>query len=890
VRQNVRQETKVLMTRAQVSWREWVGAGLLLGAAACGGVGAPSDPGSDKPRDRPRSDTDLRSSKTALQRAEDCPDLLTKIQEDAITKLDLVVAQRKDAIDEYLEGGGYAGGFAGGGVFGGVTPIGPGIAVDEGVAVGAPAPSRPVPGTSNAGASIGALGGAAVGGSAGGAAGTSSMSPVAPPVGQGPTFDAPSDADESAREPGADPIGASDTNTQVAGVDEADFVKLVDSGKGMFLLHGSSLRKLTTFPAEALSLATGELKVEGNASELFVTDAGKAVVFSQTWGYGHPPSGAARSPNYCTPGWCGGGESFTKITVADVSGDTPKAVREIYYRGDYISSRRYGDVVRVVLQSYNRHSGLFEPDIEWSDAWGRPYEREQIEEQLDQWRDRTAGAIQDTTLADWLPVIQEAKNGALVDVEPACGSYYVPQPGISEYGLTHVLSINVSDTNAAVGGVTVLGQASTVYSSLARLVLAQPDYRWLESGSNFGFVDQQRTTLHTFELDAAQTKYLASGWVSGHLPPHNPQFGIDVADDHTLRVATTGSVRANPQAQPGAEDFWQTKLENRVFTLRQSGEELSIVGRSENLGHVENGETIHSARFVGDRGYVVTFRRTDPLIVLDVATAESPKVLGEIEIPGFSQYMHPLDESHLITFGQSGSGGSQLQLFDVSNPKSIPQPKLLDLGQSWSELANNHKAFTFYAEQSLIALPISGNFFMSELGYYRPSAGLKVIQVDAQSGFTLLGSVDHSGLYQEQRCIVCDAGGGCYAACSMPIEVRRGHFVQGEDATYVYAISYGGVSVSDVDDLSKPIKTVVLPQPLTDGNPWYKTPGGGFEGGGFTMGGSSGVGGARPAGIAVAPSPVSTPAAPPVANPPSMLPVVDAGVVEADGGTDTKQP
>jgi hypothetical protein len=885
------------MGRRQVSWKGWMSAGLLLGAAGCAGVepSESSGPSAKPAGEKPRSIADLSSSKTALQRAADCPDLLTKIQEDAIAKLDLVVAQQKENIDAYLDNpGGSPGGVAAGtgGFAGGVTG---GAAIPPQTGVPRPSPG-PVAGV---GGTVSGLlgGGVAVGGSAGGGGvptggvatpgGTGSGQDPVAPGGSAPPRDSNSSGG-SANEGGGEPIGASETNTQVEGVDEADFVKLVESGKGMFLLHGSSLRKLTTFPAESLSLTAAELKIEGSPSEMFVTDDGTAVVFSSVWGYGHPPSGAEGSPGYCTPSWCGGGHSFTKITVADVSSATPKAQREIYYRGNYVSSRRYGDVVRVVLQSYTGYaSDLYSPSVDWTDAWGRPYEREQIEEQLDQWRERTADSIRDTTLADWLPVVQEVKDGKLTDVEPACGSYFVPQPGISEYGLTHVLSVDVSDNAAAVGGVTVLGQASTVYSNLERLVLAQPDYRWLDGSRTFGFIEQQRTTLHMFALEAEQTSYLASGWVPGHLPTNNQQFGLDVAADHTLRVAASGRVRANPQAEPGAEDFWSTTQDNRVYTLKQAGEELSLVGKSENLGHYEQGETIRSSRFIGERAYVVTAVQRDPLIVLDLGQ-EQPRVLGQIEIPGFSMYVHPLDADHLITFGQSGSGGSQLQLFDVSDPASIPQPKLLDLGQSWSELANNHKAFTFYAEQNLIALPISGNGFVPELGYYRPSAGLKVIEVDAQRGFTLLGSIEHATLYQEQKCIVCDlaVNGACYSACSVPVEVRRGHFVESADATYVYAVSYGGVSVSDLDDMSTPIKTVVLPQPTSDGSSWYGTQGGtgGFVGGGSSIGGTFG-GGLVGGGVEIATPPGTAPVPTPDAKPTMDAVASDAVPAERDAGS-----
>src|SRR5690606_4365566 len=150
--------------------------------------------------------------------------------------------------------------------------------------------------------------------------------------------------------------------------------------------------------------------------------------------------------------------------------------------------------------------------------------------------------------------------------------------------------------------------------------------------------------------------------------------------------------------------FWQREPKNHVFTLKQKDAALEAVGKSEPFG--KPGESVQSARFIGDRAYVVTFLQIDPLVVLDVSKHEEIPILGEIEIPGFSQYMHPLDDTHLITLGQNAERGVQLQLFDVTDPMNLPEPKVLDFGDGSSEGQYNHKAFTFFREQSLLAIPL----------------------------------------------------------------------------------------------------------------------------------------------------------------------------------------
>jgi len=822
----------------------WLSTGLLLGTIGCGDTGIgdptqteakedPSNPASGAPgtsNAKPGSGTPVTSNpgtpgKTppaqpgspgttgnpvvpvstvlaSLSAAVDCTDLLTQIQDDAIAKLKIQVELYKKRPPT-------------GGVMtpGGVRPGGIGFA-DAGVASGpreefasddddssdsAPAPTSPqAPGGGNS-AGLGSADSAATGGKGSSA-----------------------------------PTGASDTNKQVDNVDEADFVKVVETGKRIYILHGNTLQKLDAWPAAQTKLAGKPLTVEGSPTEMFVTDAGKAVIFSSVYGYSqgggsYPGKGPFAGDIACSPEFgCGGGYggSTLKITVVDLAGD-PKTERELYYEGNYVSSRRYGaansDVVRTVVQSYSRYNGLYAPDIEWNDAWGRPYDQEDIDSQLAEWEKRTTGSIRKTKLNEWIPVGKEVVAGKLVDIEPDCDSYFVPEPGLSDYGLTTVVTLDLSKPSTPVGGVTIVGASSTVYSNASQLVLAQPDYRWSSLG-DFGITDGQQTALHVFTLAGADTKYTASGWVPGNLPTRNPQFGIDVAADGTVRVATTGMVRDNPKAKPDSEDFWKQHTESYVFASRVSGDKLNQVGKSPALGKLN--ETIQSARFVGDRAYVVTFRQIDPLYVLDVANALLPTVLGEISIPGFSEYMHPLNATHLITFGQSGQGGVQLQLFDVTNPKSLPAPKTLSFGSgSSSELSYNHKALTVF--EGVLALPVYNYAYQPNRTSYQ--SVLELVKVDPSTGFTKLGTVDHSRLYANNglgvMCGFCDAT-SCYDyACSYQPELRRGHFVKGDGKTYVYSFSFAGVLVNDLAALAKPVAQVGLPAPVFTSNPpWHTSP------------------------------------------------------------------
>src|SRR5262249_27985778 len=244
---------------------------------------------------------------------------------------------------------------------------------------------------------------------------------------------------------------------------------------------------------------------------------------------------------------------------------------------------------------------------------------------------------------------------------------------------------------------------------------------------------------HKFRIAASpkETRYVGSGTVPGHVLN---QFAMDQWYGY-LRVATTRGRVPDPNVRSSVSVLAETENGN-----------LTRIGAIDNIAP---GEDIRAVRFDDDRGYVVTFKKTDPLFVLDLYQPSRPAILGELKIPGFSTYMHRIDPEHLLSIGFDANDhgdfayfdGVILQLFDVkepTDPKLIHKEKIGTRGSS-SEAATNHLAFNYFAEKGLLAIPMTicegggdgrnGN----ELAF----SGLLVYDVSVQRGFTRLGGVDH---------------------------------------------------------------------------------------------------------------------------------------------------
>lgn len=248
---------------------------------------------------------------------------------------------------------------------------------------------------------------------------------------------------------------------------------------------------------------------------------------------------------------------------------------------------------------------------------------------------------------------------------------------------------------------------------------------------------------------------------------------------------------------------------NHVFVLKQVDAAFEEIGRVLDL---IKEESIYAVRFIEDRGYVVTFEELDPLFVIDMKTPAAPTVLGEVEIPGFSLYVHPIGNDHPLTIGKEtedqGMGplpiGLNLQIFDVSTPtQPVLKHKHVFEGDAYaySEAENNHKAFVYNPDLGVVVFPFVAT--VDDGTSLDIHATLEVFSVDITNGFTKLGAPNHDDFFEGtmwEWCLEDNVFG---------VAMRRGLFID----DYLYSISYGGLKVHAMQDLSTPVGAVDLSMP-----------------------------------------------------------------------------
>lgn len=321
-----------------------------------------------------------------------------------------------------------------------------------------------------------------------------------------------------------------------------------------------------------------------------------------------------------------------------------------------------------------------------------------------------------------------------------------------------LVGININGDNEA-DIQTFLGAGTYLYSSEKNMYIATNE---VEYDENYKVINT-KTKLMKFELNNGKIIYKAKGKVEGSV---NNQFSMDENGDN-FRIATTiGEIWSNQNTS------------NNLYVLNDKLEEI---GKIEGLAE---GEKIYSVRYMGSKAYVVTFKQTDPFWVIDLSDATNPQILGEVKLPGYSVYLHPYDEKHIIGFGydtkENGTrvtnNGLKLVMFDVSdftNPQVLFQIAVGDSKYTYSELLYNHKSAIFSKEKGIMAFPINS------------SSGLKtnsravIYKIDLENGFSLQGEIGTiSNNYEE--------------------EVRRIVFVNGN----YYTLSYSQVRVADMDSLN----------------------------------------------------------------------------------------
>ncbi len=338
--------------------------------------------------------------------------------------------------------------------------------------------------------------------------------------------------------------------------------------------------------------------------------------------------------------------------------------------------------------------------------------------------------------------------------------------------------INLDKINDQINISTVLGSGENIYVSENNIYIAGSNYTGDAS-------KEGKTSIYKFSLNKDSTKYVTSGVVKGTLLN---QFSMDESKEYFRVVTTEGN-----------------NTKNNLYILNN---DMKTGGAIEGLAP---GERIYSARFMGDRAYMVTFKQTDPLFVIDLKNPEAPKVLGELKIPGFSNYLEPYDDNHIMGFGQDtvyvNEGGTIMakpvgmkiamyDVTDVSNPKEQFQTKV-EGNNSYSSLLNNHKALLFSADKNLLAFPVSyANVNKPEnIGGFQ---GAYVYNVDLVNGFVLKGKVTHKDMKT-----VGDNSEPYYFGSEIDRELYIGNIL--------FTVSNGVIKANNLQDLKEVSRLVINP-------------------------------------------------------------------------------
>lgn len=448
----------------------------------------------------------------------------------------------------------------------------------------------------------------------------------------------------------------STTNIQVEGVDEADIIK--NDGQDIYLVKGDTVRIVKAYPP---SVMHEESKIDfGDDSfypqELYV-DGTRLVVIGQSsnWYDIMPMKSAMIMPPYYNT-------SQTKIFVYDITDKAnPKELRHVAFDGYYNTSRRINNQLYLVLNASPNY---------W--VW------DQIK-----------------TGENLLPTFVDG-DGTPQAMAGCADIRYFPGYSMPQYLITASLDISKADSD--INRNVLLGSSDNVYSSATDLYVASTAYDYQRYTDWDWSRDHTKTHVFRFELNDGKMDFKARGEVAGTILN---QFSMDQYNGY-FRIATN-SGNTWSDTDPAI---------NNVFVL---GADMKTVG---SLTGLAKGERIYSTRFLGNRLYMVTFKQVDPLFVIGLSNPAKPVVLGELKIPGFSQYIHPYDDNHIIGFGQETTqneyggtvtAGFKMALFDVSDPNNPKQDFVEHIGDSgtYSELLNNHKALLFDKDKELLAFPIN---------------------------------------------------------------------------------------------------------------------------------------------------------------------------------------
>ena len=650
-------------------------------------------------------------------------------------------------------------------------------------------------------------------------------------------------------------VDFSGTNNQEQGVDEADFVKtdgsfvyMLNKGYSDYGIYPSGKLHILDIPEAGNISYLSNISIEGRPTEMLLVDD-KAVVYSNVQIYSYYDEkhilddvvkeerkasnsvGSTQSSTESDEGIDSSDDfeeifdygyyyrttSFTKLTVLDLTNRSlPEVSKELYIEGSYQTAREFEGTIRMVSYGWMEIDGLktwldfSDYKTYWDLDWDSPKKEQIWMEVMNETIEYNDKVIDQTPLDNLLPRIHEKSGEEIIthkyteSEEGNCQNFAAASDSTGQ-GITSIMTLNILEENFSFNADHILSNWATVYASGNVMVMAEASqsswWFWGDEESDF----QEMTNLHVFDIsNPGQTDYIASGRINGTI---QDQFSLSEHNGNIRVCSTTG--------QWGR--WWMNDPEpmlSHVFVLGLNADETEyeVIGK---VGDIAPDESIWSARFIGDKAYIVTFRNIDPLWTVDLSEPTNPRIIGELKIPGVSTYIHPVGDTHLLTIGIAGDdegldwGVTQISFFDVSdfsNPileselKLNPAPNE-DNGwfYSHSEATYEHKAFQYWESDGLLAIPLSTNRWVENsviedgktYNYYGYEYVSKLMLINATPEKPLEiynDNIDHSSYY------------GSRFSWDTP-SIKRSIFMGGGD--YIYAISEKAITAHNVLTMAK---------------------------------------------------------------------------------------
>jgi len=493
------------------------------------------------------------------------------------------------------------------------------------------------------------------------------------------------------------------TNNQELGVDEADIFQV--DGTHAFALHQG---RLVIVEALGDTQNGGILKVngakiaadvaiDGTPIEMFL-DGNTVVVITKITHkevamlYQSASSLPSRSDN----------DSVVEAIVFDVSDrSNPTRVREVSGEGDYIAARRVQNQLYLVARADLGGPKLIPPAAS---------------ENFAAWAQEQAAVIDASGLDSWLPYSYSKSWNGYLSTQTAqrasCASAYTSRSASGDAALG-IYNFDLANNASPVQTTTFIGDGTLIYASTEAIIVAHTNYadtKFKDGGSE----NVEATTLHRFTMSKdGGTSYWATGIVHGWILN---QFSISEYNGY-LRIATQmnragdGYKPINVFPLPLEPEVIEPNPEDVKLQSDDPQRYLRVVGELVDISH---GEDLYAVRFMGNIGYVITWAEVtgDPLFTIDLSNQATPEIRGQLEIPGFSTYLHPIDGGRLIGVGTDTTNNSvKLSLFSVANLSNPSALQEISVGgsSSTSEAIDEHRAFRYLEDQHLMALPISGS-------------------------------------------------------------------------------------------------------------------------------------------------------------------------------------